>query len=473
MTGIITKLRASIVCGSFLCGALLVPATAHAEIPLTDPAKTDGWLVTIGGQVNAYLSWVFGQTINQAGIGNSADPADPNSSNRYLLVGPQFGIQGNATPTGAVQDPLNDKDISAPRIRSGFGSTILAFNVSKQLNEWLKVSFKLGLWAGIQNSQVAGVRSQNDAAAVDWRDQYVQLEGPWGIVWGGRRLGLYNRGGTRMDWFLMHQEGVGHPCNADSGGTAACGQTGVGSMFPNRNAQIGYATPELGGFQVSAALFDPSMIDTSWTRTPAPRIEAEATFHRAPATTQPPPPAGAVPSDELNVWANGMAQPIGRIAQVAPNPGTGEAGIPADVVREVWGVGGGAWGRMHGVALGATAFGGAGLGTATPFSNTSIDDHGTLRKHFGYLGMANYRLGGFEVAASYGSSNCVETDWDRDPTNGRKISVIKQVRGVGGKVAYHLGPLVFSVDGMNLKYTWHRGETQSVNVVSAGLLGLF
>lgn len=463
MIGIVTKLRASIMCGTVASAALLWSGSARADIPLTDPKKTDGWLVAMSGQVDAYLSWVFGKTINQPGLGSSADPMDPNSSNRYTLVGPQFPIQGNPTPSGAVADPINDHNISAPRIRSGFGSTILAFMVSKQLNENLKVSFKLGLWAGIQNGQVAGVRSQNDSAAVDWRDQYVQLEGPWGAVWGGRRLGLFNRGGTKMDWFLVHQQGVGHPCNADSGGTAACGNTGVGSMFPNRNAHIGYATPDVGGFQFNLALFDPSMIDTSWTRTPLPRVEAEATFRREFGGG----------TNEFNAWANGMAQPIGRIAQVAPNPATGEAGIPADAVREIWGIGGGAWGRSHGFALGATGFFGPGLGTATPFSVTSIDDHGTLRKHFGYLGAANYRLADLELAAFYGSSNCVETDWDKDPTNARKISVIQEVRGVGGKVAYHVGPLVFSVDGMNLKYTWHRGETQAVNVVSVGLLGAF
>lgn len=462
MNEIITKLRASIVSTCVISSALLWSGSVRADIPLTDPAKTDGWLVTIGGQVNAYLSWVVGETINQPTLGNTVDPNNPNSSDRYTLVGPQFPIQGNATPNGAVQDPINDKTISAPRIRSGFGSTILAFNVSKQVNPDLKVSFKLGLWAGIQNSQVAGVRQQNDSAAVDWRDQWVQLEGPWGVLWGGRKLGLYNRGGTKMDWLLMHQQGVGQPCTADSGGTAACGHTGVGSMFPNRNAHIGYATPPVGGFQFNLAMFDPSMIDTDWKRTPAPRFEAEATFRKEFGGT-----------NEFNAWANGLEQPIGRIQQVAPNPMGGEAGIPADTVKQVWGVGGGAWGRTHGFALGGTGFFGPGLGTATAFSNTAIDDHGTLRKHFGYLGIANYRIGAFEVATSYGSSNCIETDWDKDPNNMRKISVIKQVRGIGGMVAYHLGPITFSVDGMNLKYTWHRGETQKVNVVSVGLLGLF
>jgi hypothetical protein len=63
-----------------------------------------------------------------------------------------------------------------------------------------------------------------------------------------------------------------------------------------------------------------------------------------------------------------------------------------------------------------------------------------------------------------------ETKWDTAPTNPIHISLIKQVRGIGGKLAYHMTPVVFSIDGMNLQYTWHRGEVQTANVVSAGML---
>ncbi|WP_437641805.1 hypothetical protein [Sorangium sp. So ce854] len=90
--------------------------------------------------------------------------------------------------------------------------------------------------------------------------------------------------------------------------------------------------------------------------------------------------------------------------------------------------------------------------------------------HHGYLAAANYRAGDFEVAVTYGSTNVVETDWDKAPSNPVKISVSEEVRGIGGKIAYYMNPVVLSIDGMNLKHTWHRGETQSANVVSAGVL---
>jgi hypothetical protein len=267
----------------------------------------------------------------------------------------------------------------------------------------------------------------------------------------------------KMDWFLMHQHGVGHPCDVDSTASATCGHTGVGSMFPSRHAQLGYATPTYAGVQLSVAALDPAMIDQFWNRTIAPRFEAELTY-RAVVDDK------ADIKDEMNAWANGMTQMIGRTGEVAPNPMNNDPGIPADVVRTAWGVGGGAWGRYRGFGLGATGWYGQGLGTAWALGNTAVDNVGQLRTHFGYLGMLNYRLSNFEIAGSYGSTNVKDTAWDESPSNPIKVSVIKEVRGIGWKLAYHMKPVVFSVDGMELRYRWHRGEQQTAHVVSGGML---
>ncbi len=415
------------------------------------------------GRVDAYLNWLVGETINTGNLGSKVNPADPASIDRYILVGPQLALRGNPTPSGALGNTVTDTDLSTLRVRGGFASTILAFNVYKQVLPDLHLSVRLALWAGIQNAQTDNVRQFNDTATVDFREQYLELSGSWGAAWGGRRLGLFNRGGTRMNWLLIHQHGVGHPCDVDSAAAATCGHTGVGSMFPSRHAQLGYATPELAGVQLSVAALDPAMIDAFWNRTPTPRFEAELTFRRLVAP-------GPVVDDEVNVWLNGLSQLVGRITETPPNPTTRDPGIPADAVRGVWGAGGGAWGRFRGFGLGATGWLGEGLGTAWALGNTAIDSIGTLRWHYGYLGVGNYRFGRFELAASYGATHVRETDWDKAPSNPIKISLIRRVRGIGGKLAYHLAPVVFSIDGMNLKHTWHRGETQHVNVLSGGML---
>jgi Gram-negative porin len=454
-----TKLRNVTWGVAAFAAAILWSAISRADILLNDPSKTAGWEVSTSGRVDSYLSWVYGRTVSITGFGNLIDPTG-GSNARYRLVGPQVGIQGNPSPSGPILDMQNDTKLSAPRVRGGFASTILAFTIRKQITPTVNVMFKLGLWAGIQNSVVGGVRQENDVGNLDWRDQYMKIEGPFGILWAGRLLGLFNRGGMRLDWYLMHQIGVGHPCNVDSGGTTSCGATGVGSLHPSRNAQLAYSTPEIAGFQITGAVLDPAMVDQSWNRTPLPRFEFEATYHR-----------GLGGTNEVNAWANGLSQVIGRTTELPPQLMPAVPGVPADATRSIFGLGGGAWARVSSFSLGGTVWGGKGLGTAFAFGNTDIDDIGTLRKHLGYLGVGNYRLGNFEIAAEIGVVHVTETAWDANPTNPNPVSVIKEVRGLSGLLAYHFGPLTFSIDGMNIRNTWARGEVQHANVVSAGVLG--
>lgn len=443
--------------------ALLGSHTARAEIFLVKKDKPEDWEVSTNGRVDSYLNWIGGESINQGATGNLVSPGT-DSIERYVLVGPQISIRGNPTPDGAMGSVTDQKKLNTFRIRGGFASTILAFNIYKQVLPDVKLSIKLALWAGIQNGlNSTNYRQFNDSASVDFREQYMELSGSWGAVWGGRRIGLYNRGGMKMDWFLMHQHGVGHPCDVDSTASATCGHTGVGSMFPSRHAQLGYATPLYAGVQLSLAVLDPAMIDQFWNRTIAPRFEAELTYRQVVDDK-------AEIKDEVNAWANGMTQMIGRTGEVAPNPMNNDPGIPADVVRTAWGVGAGAWGRYSGFGMGATAWYGQGLGTAWALGNTAIDNIGQLRTHFGYLAMLNYRLSNFELAGSYGSTNVKDTAWDESPSNPIKVSVIKEVRGIGWKLAYHMKPVVFSVDGMELQYRWHHGEKQTAHVVSGGML---
>jgi hypothetical protein len=460
-------------------------AVARAEVPINDPDLSDGWAFTIGGRVNAYISYIWGETVPIGGFGNPIpdDFTGELTENRYRLIGPQIGIQGAPTPRRATIDKENDTDLAAVRIRGGFAATQLIFNLYKQLYDDLKLTVRVALWAGIEDGLDGnGNRVKNQARPVDVREQYFVLSGSWGSAWGGRALGLFNRGGMRMNWWLLHQHGVGHPCTVDDGVTASCGHTGVGSMFPSRNAQLGYATPELFGLQLSGAIFDPSHIDSPqrWNRAPYPRFEGELTYKNDLGDK-----SESSYRDELNVWANGLIQSIGRTEEQAPipppapvPPGTqfpgGNPGVPADVLKTVWGMGGGAWARFYGAALGVTGWYGKGLGTAFPFGNTAVDGIGQLRTHYGYLAIANYRFWDWEAAAGYGSVNVVETDWDDDPINEDTISVIKEVRGISGKIAYHLHPsLVLSIDAMTIKNRWWRGEEQVANIVSAGAVAQF
>jgi hypothetical protein len=65
-----------------------------------------------------------------------------------------------------------------------------------------------------------------------------------------------------------------------------------------------------------------------------------------------------------------------------------------------------------------------------------------------------------------------ETAFDHSPPMTLDLfSVVKEVRGIGGLIAYHFGPVTFSIDGMNIRTTWHKGESLAANIISAGVLG--
>ena len=95
---------------------------------MTDSATANGWEVSISGRVDAYLSWLSGETINSQGRGNLVSAG---SIDHYILVGPQIGIKGNAVPEGAIADTYGTK-LDGMRVRGGFASTILGFNILKQ-----------------------------------------------------------------------------------------------------------------------------------------------------------------------------------------------------------------------------------------------------------------------------------------------------------------------------------------------------
>jgi hypothetical protein len=420
-----TLAKKALVSCVFGCVAL-ASRQASADIVLVEGKD---YSVSTNGRVDAYLSWVAGQAQPTGNLNAAGTP--------YTLVGPQVGLTGVADQDG---------NISTPRIRGGYASTILAFTVRKKISEDLKVLAKLGLWAPIQTTRV-----KNDAVAPDWREQYLELEGAWGSVWGGRRLSLYSRGHVALNWNLIHMHGVGHPCNVDGTSTATCGFTGVGSMFPNRNAQIGYATPKIYGFQVSAGIFDPAALPVApammggppspanYDRTPMPRFEAEANYDAEFGNVK------------LFTFLNGLAQ---KLAQST-----------SDKTRTVFGLGAGGRAQVGPLGVGLGTHYGKGLGTATPFGE-AVDGAGELRAFYGFLVAANYRYIDTEFALAYGTSRANETEFDQTAN----VSVIQSASAIAANVGQNIGPVVVSADYMYVMYDWHRGERQRSNVINLGML---
>ncbi|HYO97189.1 MAG TPA: porin [Polyangiaceae bacterium] len=437
----LTKLLACCAFGSVALAAQRV----SADIVLLEK---DGWNVATNGRVNGYLTWVAGQA---APTPNSNADGVP-----YTLVGPQVGLTG---VTAFDSDPDARRQVSTPRLRSGYASSILGLNITKQLAPELKALGRFALWSPLSATLPAGAeRTKNHEITPSMREAYLEVTGNWGSGFVGRRMSLFSRGHIQLNWNLVHDEGVGHPCNIEGTAQATCGYTGVGSMFANRNAQLGYSTPKLGGFHLTLAVVDPTplpvapatamdpMPANSYNRTPLPRFEFEANYDPEFGDTK------------VFAFVNGMVQTLARSDN--------------DEKRTAWGIAGG--GRIHlgKIALGLGPYYGKGLGTATPFSNCSgpgcnqeaVDGAGDLRAFWGFLAGANVRIVNTELAAAYGTARARETDFDED----NNVSLIQSASGIAFKVAQHIDQVSVSADYMHVMYDWHRGESQRTNVLSVG-----
>lgn len=432
----------TLACCAFGCAALAThPASADVVL-----LEKDGWTIATNGRINGYLTWVAGEA--------APTPNNNSSGMPFTLVGPQQGLTG---VTVFDSDPGARKHVSTPRIRSGYASSILGLNITKKLKQDLEVLGRFALWAPLgatvlpAGAPAGAERAKNHEITPSMREAYLEVTGSWGSGFVGRRMSLFSRGHIQLNWNLIHDEGVGHPCNIEGTTQASCGYTGVGSMFANRNAQLGYSTPKVEGFQLTVAVVDPTPLPVapamatdpipanSYNRTPLPRFEAEANYEPQLGDTK------------IFTFVNGMVQTLARSDN--------------DEKRTVWGIAGGGrvnWGPL---AVGLGPYYGKGLGTATPFSTSeAVDGAGDLRTFWGFLGGANVRIVDTELAAAYGTARAKETDFDKN----NNISLIESTAALSFKLAQHIDKVAVSADYMHVMYDWHRGESQRTNVISLG-----
>lgn len=125
------------------------------------------------------------------------------------------------------------------------------------------------------NSQVVGLPIGNNAGGagttnpysqIDTRNVYFQFGNQsWGTLKFGRDIGLFGQNIILSDMTLM---GVGGTSNAGIPYNTTFGMIGHGYMYTGFQPQITYTTPNLGGFQASAGIFQPSSFAGDETKTP-------------------------------------------------------------------------------------------------------------------------------------------------------------------------------------------------------------
>ncbi len=133
------------------------------------------------------------------------------------------------------------------------------------------------------NSQVVGLPIGNNAdgagttnpySQIDTRNVYFQFgNNNWGTLKFGRDIGLFGQHIILSDMTLI---GVGGTSNAGIPYNTTFGMIGHGYMYTGFQPQITYTTPNYGGFQASAGIFQPSKFAGDETKTPG--FQAIATY---------------------------------------------------------------------------------------------------------------------------------------------------------------------------------------------------
>ncbi|WP_421864588.1 porin [Motiliproteus sp.] len=259
------------------------------------------------------------------------------------------------------------------RVMMGFLPNWIGFNFAKQVDD-LKVGARSSFWVTINDSDP--IRTQNSThgftdTGIDVRQFYGTVASDWGEVLIGKDFGLFNRSNILGDEILLGY-GQTHTVTSDAA-NVSFGNIGTGYLYPFPVSQITYRSPDMGGFQVAAGVFDPNKSSTT-SEESAPRIEAEATYN------------GEFDQGSYKVWLGGMTQSSKEVS--------GGGKVDSN------GVSYGANVKFGGLSLSASGFDATGVGAAG-LGNTVTSDDADVD---GHLLQASYSFGKERLVLSYGKN---------------------------------------------------------------------
>jgi hypothetical protein len=401
-----------------LLAALALTRAASAEVKIAD---NNGWGLTTDGRLAGFLSIARGAAL------------PPNEENF----------------TGVYDEPTPDQTVESARVRTGFITSVLGFNLTKTLAPGLTAKGRVAMWM-----LASSARTWGDEPAVNAREAYFKLDGPWGGFLAGRAMSLFSRGAILLDYDIEHAMGLGFPCTISlraniSGG--ACGHSGFGVLFPGFHAGLVYNTPELAGLQISAGLYDPAVLnEANFRRAPLPRVEAELTFRA---------------QQYFHAFAGVLWQRVSKNT-TDTDPVT-MASIPGSKDVEASGLSYGAGVTLGPVGVGFAGYFGKGLGLYTPLEDNPINflPSGELRSQAGYYGAASLAFGETKLAGGVGISS-LKRDAS-DPPSTEKVITPKQQLGFSAGVYQGLYKTVtFAAEYFRSEVTWFdRGDVVGTNLV--------
>ena len=332
--------------------ALGSACAAHAEIGF----KAGAWDLSCSGNVNGFATW------------NTCDTKS-------------VAVNGGL----ACNRPSPDSSKEAA-VESGLLPSALVFS-AKSRQSGLDIGVTIGFYPGITSSSTgkSGIGRSN----IDARQNFLTFgDKSWGTVKVGRDIGIFASDAILSDMTLL---GVGSG-GAFLGGNTTLGRIGVGYIYTDWIPQISYASPNYGGFQYSAGVFqgldvvpfsgDPS--SASLTGHEQPGFQAKASYEWG----------GSISG---KAWVGGMSQQVkARTGDSAP-AGSSVSGQAFDIGAKVNS------GGLEGVLY---AYTGDGVGTTAIGFDAAASVGGSLakRKSKGWYAQGTYKMGKWKPGVSYGVS---------------------------------------------------------------------
>lgn len=289
------------------------------------------------------------------------------------------------------------------------------------------------------NSQVVGLPIGNNAGGagttnpysqIDTRNLYFQFgNNDWGTLKAGRDIGLFGQHVILNDMTLL---GVGGTTNAGIPYNTTFGMIGHGYMYTGFQPQITYTTPNKGGLQASAGIFQPSKFAGNETKNPG--FQAMGSYDWK----------GATPG---KIWVGGVSQTTScsnaSTCSIKSFSANGyEAGVKA------------AFGAFEALAYG---FVGNGLGQSTvgaQFYNGS-NGSGNKTKSDGYFLQGTYAFGKTKVGLNFGENK------DKDGVALTGASASNQIKNRAHTLGvYHsLNKFITLVGELNQEKITNSGDT--------------
>jgi predicted porin len=332
--------------------ALVSASAAHAEIGF----KAGAWDLSFSGNVNGFATW------------NSCD-------SKAVTV--QGGLACNRV------SPDGNKEQA---IESGLLPSALVFG-AKSRQSGLDIGVTIGFYPGI-NSTATGKRGLG-RSDIDARQNFLTFgDKSWGTVKVGRDIGLFASDAILSDMTLL---GVGSG-GAFLGGNTTLGRIGVGYIYTDWIPQITYSSPNYGGFQYAAGVFQGLDVfafsgnanSATLSQHETPGLQAKASYEWG----------GPISG---KAWVGGLSQKAkARSTDNAP-AGSSISGQAFDIGAKVNS------GGLEGVLY---AYTGDGVGTTAIGFDAAAFAGGTLakRKSKGWYAQGTYKIGKWKPGISYGES---------------------------------------------------------------------